>query len=272
MNLANARVVLRPRTLADVVDLALPFALAGRRPLFATAALTLGPVAALVALLRLWAHWRWPALWLVVLGAWWFLDGACTVVVGELLFKDPREVRARASVRRFFGRWPALVTAISLRAIVLGLAGSLVVLPLFVAPGTQFLREAMLLENAKMGRAWTRSRSLARHRGSFCFGLWLATILLPPLGALLGDGLGNSVVAFVLQLGFPFGELFKDGGSGFAVAGALLAMPIAASARFLGYVDLRTRKEGWDVQLRFMHLVAESATSGARVNAGRRVA
>jgi hypothetical protein len=30
--------------------------------------------------------------------------------------------------------------------------------------------------------------------------------------------------------------------------------------RFLGYIDLRTRKEGWDIQLRFMRLVAEQAT------------
>ena len=55
-------------------------------------------------------------------------------------------------------------------------------------------------------------------------------------------------------------ELFVHGGSGFAVAGALLAVPVAAAARFLGYIDLRTRKEGWDIQLRFLRLVAETAT------------
>jgi hypothetical protein len=27
-----------------------------------------------------------------------------------------------------------------------------------------------------------------------------------------------------------------------------------ASASFLGYIDMRTRKEGWDIQLRFVAL------------------
>src|SRR5262249_4133402 len=66
-----------------------------------------------------------------------------------------------------------------------------------------------------------------------------------------------------LQLGVPAGELWTDGGSGFAVLGALLAVPVVAAVRFLGYVDLRTRKEGWDIQLRFVAL-AEQSTAGRR--------
>jgi hypothetical protein len=34
----------------------------------------------------------------------------------------------------------------------------------------------------------------------------------------------------------------------------LLSAPFVASASFLGYIDMRTRKEGWDIQLRFMAL------------------
>ena len=67
------------------------------------------------------------------------------------------------------------------------------------------------------------------------------------------------MVGFVLQLGHPTGELFEHGGSGFAVLGALLAVPLAAAMRFLGYIDLRTRKEGWDIQLRFVALAEQSA-------------
>ena len=92
------------------------------------------------------------------------------------------------------------------------------------------------------------------------YGLWVATLALPALGAVVGDQLGNAVVSVGLQLGKPTGDLFTDGGSAFAVLGALLAVPVAAAARFLGYIDLRTRKEGWDIQLRFMALVAESST------------
>ena len=45
--------------------------------------------------------------------------------------------------------------------------------------------------------------------------------------------------------------------------GALLCIPVAAAMRFLYYIDLRTRKEGWDIQLRFVAL-AEQASSGRR--------
>jgi hypothetical protein len=55
-------------------------------------------------------------------------------------------------------------------------------------------------------------------------------------------------------MGEPVGSLWTHGGSGYAVAGALLSAPFVASASFLGYVDQRTRKEGWDIQLRFMAL------------------
>ena len=69
---------------------------------------------------------------------------------------------------------------------------------------------------------------------------------------------------YVLQLGHPTGSLWNDGGSGFAVLGALLAVPLGAAMRFLGYIDLRTRKEGWDIQLRFVALAEQSALGRRR--------
>jgi hypothetical protein len=260
VNLGAARVVLRPRPLADVVDLAVPFCLAGRRPLGAVAALVLGPVAVLVAGLRLHGHWPWPRLWLVFLAAWFVLDGAFTVVLGDLLFKDPRDVAVGPLVGRFLGKLPRVVAAVVGRLLVLALSSVLVFLPFVQAPATQFAPEALLLEGASIPKAWARSRALARHRGAFTFGLWATTLVLPPLGAIVGDVLGNAVLGFVLQLGFPLGELFVDRGSAFALAGALLAVPVAAAVRFVGYVDLRTRKEGWDLQLRFLRIAAEGAT------------
>ena len=86
-----------------------------------------------------------------------------------------------------------------------------------------------MLEGASFGRALTRSRALARNRVGFCLGVWLAAVLLPALGATSMDVLGNALVGFVLQLGHPTGELFSDGGSGFAVLGALLAVPLVAA-------------------------------------------
>jgi hypothetical protein len=62
----------------------------------------------------------------------------------------------------------------------------------------------------------------------------------------------QGLVSDVLQLGKPFGSLWADRFSPFALAGLMLSYPYAATARFLLYVDARTRSDGWDIQLRFM--------------------
>ena len=122
----------------------------------------------------------------------------------------------------------------------------------------------MLLEGASFGKALARSRALARNRGGVCFAIWLVRLFLPAFAALALDLLLNGVCRYVLQLGHPTGALSIDGGSGFAVLGALLAVPLGAAMRFLGYVDLRTRKEGWDIQLRFVALAEQSALGRRR--------
>ena len=257
MNLLAARVVLRQRTLADSLDLALPLCLANRRPLGVLALVMLGPIAALLGFLRLAKHWHWAAVWSICVAASLMIEGVFTVALGELLFKPPGEARVRTFVARFLRRLPFLTIATVLRLVV-------VIVTLFImAPSTIFLPEAMLLEGASFGRAWTRSRALARNRGGVCFGSWLTMLLLPVAGAMSMDLLCNNVSRYVLQLGQPTGDLWSDGGSGFAVLGALLAVPVVAAVRFLGYVDLRTRKEGWDIQLRFVSL-AEQSTLGRK--------
>jgi hypothetical protein len=258
VNLLAARVVLRQRSLADSLDLALPFCLANKRPLGVLALVILGPIAALLAVLRLRSHWSWVALWFLCAGLSMIVEGAFTVALGELLFKPPAETRVRTFVGRTLRRLPALLFAAFAR-------GLMVICTLLIlAPTSIFVTEAMLLEGAPFGRALARSRALARNRVGFCLGVWLATVFLPALGAISMDLLGNALTSFVLQLGYPTGELFSDGGSGFAVFGALLAVPLVAGARFLGYVDLRTRKEGWDIQLRFVALAEQSALGRRR--------
>jgi len=260
MNLLSARVVLRQRSLADSLDLALPFCLANKRPLGVLSLVTLAPVAALLAYLRIAKHWTWPSVWLACAVASLLVEGVFTIALGELLFKPPAQVRARAFIGRALRRLPITTVAIVLRQIVLWVSASMLLAPLFIfAPPSIFVPEALLLEGASLGKAVARSRALARNRMAVCTGIWLTTIALPVLGAISMDVLGNTLVGFVLQLGRPTGELFTDGGSGFAVVGALLAVPLAAAVRFLGYVDLRTRKEGWDIQLRFVALAEQSA-------------
>jgi Ca2+/H+ antiporter len=117
-----------------------------------------------------------------------------------------------------------------------------------------FVSEAVLLESGSPLGSLARSSRLVLFRSLSCLGLALASLCAPFLCALAADLIGNTVVEMVFQMGRPFGSLIADGGSAYAVAGALLSAPFVASASFLGYIDMRTRKEGWDIQLRFVAL------------------
>ena len=74
----------------------------------------------------------------------------------------------------------------------------------------------------------------------------------------------NGLLDFVLQLGRPFGSLFDEGGSVAALLGLFLAVPYWTTVRFLSYIDLRTRRDGWDVQLRFMAIQARARSESER--------
>jgi hypothetical protein len=254
MNLLAVRIVLRPRSLPDVLDLAVPFCLSAWRPLGKLALAALGPLALLAGWLRLRAGWEWWMVWLLVLPVAFFVQGLFTLAFGEALFAEPAALRLGRVSGELLRRIVPYSFVHLVRLLVVALASvTLVLLP--IVPSFLFAGESLLLERVGVGQALSRSRALARQHGLACFGLWLFTLALPPAGAIIADLAGDAVVSFVLQLGRPLGNLWTDGGSGFAVLGALLAVPVVAAARFLGYIDLRTRKEGWDIQLRFRALV-----------------
>ena len=251
MNLFSSRLVLRPRLLTEVLDLAAPLALANASLLGRVALAVLAPLAGLAVALRLGLGWGWPALWAVLLPLSWITSGAFTATLGEALFQPPDKVRVGPVLGHFMRRLPVMLAARVVSAVVLlGCASILVPLPI-EGPRWLFLGEAVVLEQASPAQAIRRSRSLSRNRLGFCLGLALAVLLLPVLTLVLADLVGNAIVAQVLQMGRPFGDLWENGGSGLAVVGLLIGVPLAACARFLGYIDLRTRKEGWDIQLRF---------------------
>ena len=254
MNLLEARVALRPRSLSDVLDLAGPFCLANRR-LFAPLAFWLVAVGALLALLcRSQAGWSWPAVWLLLAGYLMLSGGVYTVAAGELLFHDPAELRVRTVLARFGRRFVAFLVARLVHAGALALSAAVLVPLPMVAARLFFFGEAVLLESATPLHSLSRSSRLVLHRSGPCFGLAVAALVAPVLFAVGADLVGNTLVDLVLQMGQPAGSLWSGGGSGYAVVGALLSAPFVASASCLGYIDLRTRKEGWDIQLRFMAL------------------
>jgi hypothetical protein len=265
MNLLEARVALRPRSMSDLLDLAGPFCISNRRTLLPLALATTAVGSALAAVLRVGLAWSWSAVWAVTAAYLVLSSGVFTLAAGELLFHEPARVRLRSIGARFLHRFVRYLVARILQWLVLGGCAALLLVPLPVfAARLLFVSEAVLLESATPPAALARSSRLVLFRSIPYLGLSLALALAPFLFAVAADVVGDAIVNLVFEMGRPFGSLWSDGGSGFAVAGALLSAPFVACASFLGYIDLRTRKEGWDIQLRFTALV-DAEAEGRRI-------
>jgi hypothetical protein len=250
--------------MSDVIDLAGPFCLVNRRLMAPLALLALGVGSSLAAMLRLGKAWPWEQVWLVLAGFLLVANGLFTLAAGELLFHPPREIRLRTLFRRFAHRLLPFLATRLLYLLVLAISALFIVpLPIFLAR-LHFTSEAVLLESASPFESFRRSTRLVLFRSFPCLGLAVASLLVPFLFAAAADLIGDTLVQTIFQMGQPFGSLWSDGGSGYAVAGALLSAPFVASLSFLGYVDMRTRKEGWDIQLRFLAL-AEAESQSRRM-------
>jgi hypothetical protein len=259
LNLLEARVALRPRAMSDVIDLAGPFCIVNRRLMVPLAVLVTAIGGIISGLCRLKLGWSWSSVWLVVAGYLWLSNGLYTQVAGELLFRRPDEIRLLHVLGRFARQVVPYMIARLLHLLALGLCAVVFVpLPVFAAR-LFFVSEAVLLESGTAFRSLARSSRLVLFRSLPCLGLALASLCAPFMFATAADLIGNALVKMVFQMGEPVGSLFSDGGSAYAVAGALLSAPFVASASFLGYIDMRTRKEGWDIQLRFMALADAEA-------------
>jgi hypothetical protein len=79
--------------------------------------------------------------------------------------------------------------------------------------------------------------------------------LVAPVGAaVLADFAGREILQGLLEVKAP-APLLKEGGSWLALLGWWSAVPLVSTARFLVYLDIRTRTEGWDIQTRFAAIV-----------------
>jgi hypothetical protein len=248
MNLEGATVVLRARSVPEVLELALRWGVTVcRRTFFRLALVTLVPAFAACLIARLALEWEWAAVWALALCLATVCQGVFTVAAGDLVF-DP-DTRARGVLKRTVKRLPAYLVALLLTRLAMAVGTLIGGVGLFLVwPRVAFVHEAVLLEGG--GKPLKRAQQLTRGRNERALGLVLAQALSLVAGALLTDALGNALLDDVLQLGRPLGEL-KDGGSVFALLGFFLAVPYTAACRLLLYIDTRTRQDGWDLQVRF---------------------
>jgi len=130
-------------------------------------------------------------------------------------------------------------------------ACALVVVPLPIfAARLFFVSEVVLLEiGGSRGQSRPQQPAGALSQVCLVWG-WRWACAAPPFpGAMAADWIGDTVVNTSFKWGSP-SVLCERRRLGLRRAGALLSAPFVASASFLGYIDLRTRKEGWDIQLR----------------------
>ncbi len=257
MNLAHSRVVLRPRTIAEILDLA--------AHLYASQALGLYLRLVLVVLLPCYAgclalryalHWSWVAVWVVALLSTSLLQGVFTVAAGRWLFSETLGVREVVAafgqqLGSYFGAWLASRVILAVSTILFPLAATRLL----------FVHEASLLERASLFQASSRSSRFIQGAADRAFMMWLAFGAIQIASAVLAEILCDGLVDGVLQLGMLFPPLRQELGSPYALLGLMLAVPYVATARFLMYIDLRTRRDGWDIQVRFMAIVAAEQPS-----------
>ena len=168
MNLDKARVVLRPRTLAEVCDLACRLCFSTALPLYLRlAAIFLLPLLALTLLFQHGFEWEPAALWFFVVTVGTIVQGVFTAAAGRIIFAETVSVGEAA--RAFFGRFRAYLGALLLSRVLLALAAVFFVLPaVFVWVRMLYVHEACLLEAANSAEATRRSsRSIpSPRRGS----------------------------------------------------------------------------------------------------------
>jgi hypothetical protein len=256
VNLGASAIVLRPRGMAEILDLACRLSVSLAFGLYARLALVvLLPLLAGCVALRYAAGWPWQNVWMAAITAAAVAQGIFTVSVGRLLFSE--EVTAGQALRLFGRRFVSYLVMLLLSRSLLALAA----LPMgfglpFVWPRLYFVHEASLLEGAGPAEAMRRSSRFVAGRGGPVLGVLLSILITQAAFVVVAELLCQGLMTEVLQLGKPFGALFTDGGSPYALAGLLLSVPFVATARFLEYIDARTRADGWDVQLRFMAIAA----------------
>jgi hypothetical protein len=262
VQLDRNRIAIRERGNLEILDLSLRVIRAHAAPL--AAALALGAAPAMLLNAWLTAGMANPGpdsgppysyFFLVFALTVWeapLVTAPATLFLGQSMFSD--RAPAGALGRRFIASLPQLLLYQVLRR---GLMLALVVGSIFVFVNNAYLSEVILLERNPLrrghagrptaGRLTTGRRAAALHAGAFgdLLAQWIIALLV-------GVCLFFSVW---LSLWFAAGALAGEWGwEGIVFT---LYYPLAlwivvgffAVARFLGYLDLRLRREGWEVEL-----------------------
>ena len=254
MNVLHSQVALRDRPLVDVLDLSVRF--------LATNLAVYGRLSLMVLLPSFGVSWAigstfgWWWGWAATFGLSLFAQAPFTALASKLMFDE--DVRALDAFTAASNALPRLFLARIFQAIVVGGGFLFFVFPsAWMAAGLFFVPEVVVLERGGGVGALVRAqRILSGQFGDAMVG-FLLLLCLFVAAPFLGDGVGRAILENLLEIQAPDGFTVTGGGA-LPLVGFWLFVPYLATARFLIYINLRTRTEGWDIQTRFAAIVAHA--------------
>lgn len=251
MNLSSAAIVLRERGSLEVVDLTFRFVRSVAPLLYVrTGSLFVLPAFLGCLGLRYVLELEWGWVWLAAWVGSTVTQGPFTVLAGHLLFAD--QVRARTVVLETLRRSITYSLLLGTRALLFVASLVTFIGPFLVWPYTAYLHEIVYLENGTLRSSLGRSRRFVRGRSGASLEMVVLVSCMLVAFVVLAEVIGLALLQFVFQVDVPIETLTDDGGSVFALAGLFLSVPFTSTLRFLSYVNERTLRDGWDVQVRFL--------------------
>lgn len=248
MNIDRTTIVVRERRLPELYDLSL---LVLRRHFWALVVLALIGCTPFV-LLNWWllsGHgaedwWTWYPLLLLIAVEGPFATAPIAAFLGTALFDE--QPRIGAALRQAWSRWWTLL--------LFGLyRGVLAVFPLLLILYPPHGAEVSVLERQQVGATWRRSGALRAVWSSE----WVTHLLIAGPLLVLGVSCVIGTVDTITSLLLHADLLGEDEELIHYIPGASIAPHLAtwlvmvylAVVRFLTYIDLRTRREGWEIDL-----------------------
>ncbi len=249
------QVVLRPRSLMEIGDLTTaflrthPLIFAKVLPIALSHCLLVG----LLANAKTDAATCWWILW--ALGP--VTCSVATVIGGDLLLNP--STSARSAIMRWRRGLGGLVGGRLLDLLVKSLTFGL------LAGSLSFFPEVVLLERGGATAISRRSGHLLSATPGRWISLSLLALLVPLLGLWAGEVAWHGL-RWVTAMPKAPSALVEQGWSWPALVGFGCGQFYFAVMRFLAYIDARTRREGWDLAVRFAGLcdAARVQGSGAR--------
>jgi hypothetical protein len=254
MDVRNARVAFRDRTLLDVMDLSVRFLSANGAIYARVGAAVILPMIALSFWLVAWLGVGWGWFAVVVLSM--LAHTPFTILASRLVFQE--DVRVLEVLAESLRVLPKLLAVRAVQVLVVVIGGSLLLLPgVWGATSFLYATEALVLERAGIATSLRRASRLANARFGEALGALLLLLALHAGVTLMGDSALRALLGDLLQVRPP-APFWEVGGGALALVAFWLFVPFYASARFLSYLDLRARLEGWDIQTRFAAVAARS--------------